>query len=227
MLGAVLLTGKPWWLFNFELKYIGNDFLLFGIIILILAVIMSGYFIYFRSVRKLNILSLEMKKIIRYISKECSDTKKHESEVKKEMINTICGKIINYFKILKRSSDTDKVGSAIRLAVCDKPDKIEFKTYTRSNLNSGREHTSQGIPADKGIPNFFSIKGNSGVLIFNDMDKAHEDGVYLRTKNDEIYKGEIKSLIVIPLIHKENAKIIGLLYIRAFPKLNTTIYWRF
>ena len=167
LLGLVLSTGKPWWLLKFDLKskYIGIAFLLFGILILILAIIMIGYLIYFRSVKKLNMLSVEMKEIVRHIFKECFGTKKHKA--KEEIINTVCRKIISYFRILKRSNNTDKVGAAIRLAVCDKSNKIEFKTYTRSNLNSGRELTSQGIPADQGIPNYFSIKNGSGFLVFN------------------------------------------------------------
>jgi hypothetical protein len=215
ILGVFLLTGKPWWLPKNCLKSIGIVFLFIGIFLLILGIIMIGYLIYFRSVKKLNILSVEMKKTIRYIFKNCCDIKNHKSKSKKyneKIINILCGKIITYFKILKRSND-DGVGVAIRLAVYDKSNKIVFKTYTRSNLDAAREFESQDIPIDQGIPNYLNKKANSGFFIYNNIDKAHEEGTYFKTKNDRNHPKEIKSLIVVPLTYKGEAKILGLLYI--------------
>jgi hypothetical protein len=93
-----------------------------------------------------------------------------------------------------------------------------YSTFGRSGaLNKGRGASSEPMPRDKGFAKFFlqSAVGCKGVLFIDDITKATAKDVYFRTKNDEVYKSDFKTLAVVPITGWNGSKedLIGLLAI--------------
>ena len=84
-----------------------------------------------------------------------------------------------------------------------------------SGLNKNRETTSEPIIANQGIPRYLIEKGCQEILIYVDINEAIELGLFKKTKSEEKYPNEIKTMIVCPLNAWDGSRksMIGILYI--------------
>lgn len=142
----------------------------------------------------------------------------HEEVHLKDFSNKTCNIIKNYFKII---SGDETVSCAIRL-VSEMPnnDGVGYVTIGRSNnLNHNRGDSSEPIKRCEGIPNFFSnlTAPNKGLLFYHNIDLATQYDAYKKTRNDILYKSDIKYIIVAPINGWNGDKndLIGLLYINS------------
>lgn len=132
--------------------------------------------------------------------------------------NKACETIARYFSTLLRDNT---IGCAIRIGVAEpaqKTSEIEYITVGRSGvLNRGRDATSQPVPRSTGIPKFFLSDDVAckGILFYDDLEKAAANGAYMKTRNDNMYKGDIKTMVVAPINGWNGVRpdLIGLLYI--------------
>ncbi|MEW8003571.1 MAG: hypothetical protein AB2827_12370 [Candidatus Thiodiazotropha sp.] len=131
------------------------------------------------------------------------------------LLTTICNNASIHFQLL---TNNKFVGIAIRLVAIREADgALVYKTVARSkNLNKDRELTSEAIEGNSGIPGFFTKeKPAQGILIYYDVKEAIQEGTYTKTKNDELFPGEVATLMVAPLNAWSGIKedIIGLMYV--------------
>jgi hypothetical protein len=134
--------------------------------------------------------------------------------------NQLANRVKNYFSKL---IDDSTIECAIRIAEKTGNSNgtiVHYVTVGRSDgFNPSRTETSEPIPANKGIPRFFAEKGSRGALIYHNLKEADEVGAYFMTKNDDIYKSDVKTIMVSPIKGLEEGKIppqksvLGLLYI--------------
>jgi hypothetical protein len=159
---VIFTTGAPWWLqifFNVnKLRIISLIIFLFSVI----SIVGTILFVYFRNQGKIFDTTKEYNNIIHYICNNYCKTldekilSKGKISINLEsVIKKLCEYVCKYFQKLKRS---DKIGTAVRIAVRDKKNEIMFKTFGRSNLSEDRAETSQNIPLGNGIPGFFKSK---------------------------------------------------------------------
>jgi len=125
----------------------------------------------------------------------------HEGEHLVSATNQIAEVIGQYFATL---TGDRSVGAIICLATASdrEPDPTVYSTFGRSGaLNKDRGNSSEPTPRDKGFPKFFlqNRAGCRGVLFIEDITKATAKDVYFRTKNDDIYGADFKTLAVVPI----------------------------
>jgi GAF domain-containing protein len=225
LIGALCLTGAPWW-FPKNLKQINVS--LFSYIILFIGIILiifiSISLVYNRSQKKSNILTSLFHDIIHKIRDNyfesmiiLNDSKRKITICLDNIVEILCIKIKEYFIKLKR---TDEIGVAIRLANKNNENKVVYETIGRANLNPERSKTSEAIPENMGIPGHFKTKYFSGIFIYNDIFEASEKLYFKLTENEKLHKEEIQSIIVAPLNCFDGAgkSMIGLLYITSRKK---------
>ncbi len=142
----------------------------------------------------------------------------HERKHLLDYSNGICESIANHFS---RLAGDETTGCAVRIAVVDKsrPSTItQYVTFGRSSkLNRARSATSEPIPIDQGIPNFFR-SGDvpcQGVIFIPDLAAATRKGAYVMTQNDRLFPDDIKALAVAPLVGwmGDRKDLIGLLFL--------------
>ncbi len=241
---AILILGLATWQKNNQYYFIPihQDLIT---TYLVYSILLSTFLIYLALafyVKRRSIRSLKMKESLHHLLHKSRDEvceliyrtnsfgkKKNSSniEYERKIIESyscsVCDNIKEYFTIL---TGDQTVTCAIRLAYID-PIKLEKKlayaTVGRcSNLNKNRKETSEPIPSDKGIPNFFSSEkiNFQGVLFYDDLELASKKNAYLKTNNDIKYPDDIKSIIVAPLNgwNGEKKALIGLLYINSKTK---------
>lgn len=135
-------------------------------------------------------------------TKRANKEPRHERKHLSDFSNRACETVADYFSTLLGD---DTIGCAIRIGIADplkSSDEIKYVTVGRSGvLNRGRSETSQPVPRSAGIPKFFLSDDVAckGILFYDDLDKAVANGAYLKTRNDEIYKDDIKTMVVAPL----------------------------
>jgi hypothetical protein len=148
-----------------------------------------------------------------------ADSAVHEGDHISAATKRLAEVIGQYFSTL---TGDETVGAIIRLAtatVSDTgPSSTVYATFGRSGaLNKDRGTSSEPTPGDKGFAKFFieSSAGCKGVLFIDDITKATAKDVYFRTKNDDFYKEDFKTLAVIPINGWNGTKgdLIGLLAI--------------
>lgn len=137
-----------------------------------------------------------------------------------ELLNSIGDRTRDYFRRLCKDLTIE---IAIRLAEEKTPGgEVEYFTRARtSGMNNARKQYSEPISMDEGIPKFFLVKSGGkgqrcrGVLNYNDIPKAIEIGAFKKTKNEELFPGEIKTLLVAPLNAWSGSAqtTIGIMYI--------------
>ncbi len=139
-----------------------------------------------------------------------------------------CERVAEHFRLLLND---ESIGASIRLAsredtedTEDKEDKEEdedpvfYKTYARSrNFSLSRSKTTEAIPRDGATPRIFdSQTSGAGVLIYDDIQFALMCGKLSPTKNFELYKDEIASMMVAPMnawTKQAGEDMLGLLYV--------------
>ncbi len=92
-------------------------------------------------------------------------------------------------------------------------------------MGKSRAITSEDIKATEGIPNLFLNKKFLGVLIYNDLEEAAKLELFKKTQNEQLFKNEIKTLMVAPLNawDGEIQAMIGLLYLTSREKKTFSI----
>lgn len=127
--------------------------------------------------------------------------------------------IANHIRDLyKRLTGNDSIDVCIRLAypIKGENDNVEYVTRVRtSGLRQNREDTTDPIPANKGIPRYLIEKQCHEILIYNDIDEAARLNLFLKTRNEENYPNDIKTMIVCPMNAFDGVRcsMIGILYI--------------
>ena len=235
LMGIILSTGVPfWWQYidpNFlttpvsEILVLGLLFFTFFIVLVLFHIrkerqrSLSMYF-------KLHSLVHDARDVLCSLMERTEDadtapsSKLNDNETKhlKDASNQLCESIASYFRDLVGDQT---VGCAIRVGImCDQTDNSEmyYETIGRSdNMNRSREATTTPIPRSQGIPKFFESEErfNQGVLFYDNIELASNNGAYFKTKNDEQYKDEICSMAVIAINgwNGNRKDLIGLLYI--------------
>jgi hypothetical protein len=157
-----------------------------------------------------------------YHTKKFRDLKNHHttknkdfSQEYKEHLYLLANHTREYFRWL--ISD-NSIEVAIRLAYPSKVEQGNVLYVTRvrtSGLNKNRNETSEPIPANKGIPRYLIEKQCQEILIYLNIDEAIELGLFQKTKSEEKYPKEIKTMIVSPLNAWDGSKksMIGILYV--------------
>jgi hypothetical protein len=149
-----------------------------------------------------------------------SSTKKNPLKSREEgqflrgLSTDICEHVQAYFREL---TTDETIGCAIRLGVPAQSGVINFETVGRSDgLSPGREKTTQAIPSDQGVPNFFVSEHNSrGLLYYYNIPLAIEKGAFIKTKSEDSYASDISTMVVAPLRgwNGNSVGLLGLLYI--------------
>ncbi|NTW73180.1 MAG: hypothetical protein HGA49_13205 [Eubacteriaceae bacterium] len=225
---SILLAGTPFW---WSEKLISVVYISVPLLIVVLAVLVcatiSGISWFLRHCyeRDMRIkaachmlahnLRDEQNKLFKRFEIENSQLSKIENERSREYFERICGYVSQFFTVLLPNKGIE---AGIRLAIESKEGDgvIVFATVGRSTgLNSKRDESSEAIPANEGIPGFFYKRKNHGVLIYNDLAEAHKQGTYKKTANDDVFKGEIVTMMVAPLNAWDGKRfsMFGLLYV--------------
>lgn len=132
----------------------------------------------------------------------------------KNYVKDLCNKSKDYFKELFIDGSIEV---CVRLAE-NRGDGIYYRTFGRSSgLSDAREQNSQPIKIDSGVPRQLSLKECKGVLVYNDLAKAIDQGMFQGTKNENDYADEIASLLIAPLnitnVQTKQKEMIGILYV--------------
>jgi len=188
-------------------------------------------FVRWRVTRSLNIKSAlhtlahdirdEQNKIYRRTLQNNQGYPANEDERLYEYFDRLSNSVKRYFD---SQVEGNVIAAGIRLAVevrDSKPTKIVYATFGRSaGLSSKRAETSEDIPSYEGIPRFLIDSECQGILIYNDIDKAVALNAFKKTKNDDLYKGEIVTMMVAPLNAWDGNKtsMIGILYVTSRKK---------
>ncbi len=157
---------------------------------------------------KLHCLLAEMNQALQVLHRRHSKippngehTAVHEGQHLVAASSSLAEVIGQYFATL---TGDKTVGAIICLATAseDDPKLTVYSTFGRSGaLNKDRGTSSEPTPRDKGFPKFFleNKAGCRGVLFIEDITKATAKDVYFRTRNDEIYGEDFKTLAVVPI----------------------------
>jgi hypothetical protein len=237
VLSTILITGTlagtPWWWpeklsIPSELVFSTKIFVI--VIFLLIGCILTGGIFY---LRHRSIRSLDTKALLHSLAHSLRDYQsglfnsraQGEEAILENFRNHVvdlCEYIKDYFVLMTYDKS---INCAIRLAVeIDEPDGIQivYKTYGRSSgLNQARAETTEDIPANRGIPRYLiEEKECKGVLRYNDLNEAMKNGIFQKTKNEEEYPEEIKTLFVAPMSAWDGKKrsMIGLMYITSRKK---------
>lgn len=215
-----------WWPDSFKVETVKLSYVLCGLIVLFVVSLSLGL-IY---LRKRTVRSLQIKYLMHqlvhdirdYHTKKFRDLKNHHttknkdfSQEYKEHLYLLANHTREYFRWL--ISD-NSIEVAIRLAYPSKVEQGNVLYVTRvrtSGLNKNRNETSEPIPANKGIPRYLIEKQCQEILIYLNIDEAIELGLFQKTKSEEKYPKEIKTMIVSPLNAWDGSKksMIGILYV--------------
>jgi|TARA_R100000655_G_C2978634_1_gene191460 hypothetical protein len=227
---TLITMGAPWWIPE-NYKISGQVTIKYQDLIIGSLIVLSGFFTFsFYYLRKRSIRSLDTKYYLHQLSHDIRDkqTDLHEKlfddkkyslgKLHKDLeilLSEVSENISSHFKLITGDST---VCVAIRLARYEKSDRqIYYRTYARSKgFNPQRKKNSQDIPANKGIPRFLKEDNDGqGVLIYNNLKAAKENGTYFFTKNDEKFPDDVKTMMVAPLNAWSGRResMIGLLYI--------------
>jgi len=115
----------------------------------------------------------------------------------------------------------ESVEAAVRLAVLEDSqsagNSVVYATVGRSSgLSSDRRFTTQALSANKGVARFLAEEHRSrGVLLYRDIRGAARVHAYELTPNDDTYRDEIKTMMVVPLNAWDGKQrcMIGILYV--------------
>ena len=227
---TLFTMGVPWWIpdsykLNGQITIQHQDLIVGSFIVLGGFLTLSFYYL-----RKRSIRSLDTKYYLHQLSHDIRDkqTDLHEKlfgdkkyslgKLHKDLellLNEVSENISSHFKLITGDST---ICVAIRLVRYEKSDRqLYYRTYARSKgFNPQRKKNSQDIPANKGIPRFLKEDNDGqGILIYNDLKAAKENGTYFFTKNDDKFPDDVKTMMVAPLNAWSGSKesMIGLLYI--------------
>lgn len=133
----------------------------------------------------------------------------------KEHLLLLANHIRDLFRKLVNDTSVEVV---IRLAYPSKDQNgnVVYVTRVRTfGLNKNRELTTQPIPANKGLPRYLIEKDCHEILIYEDIEEASILGLFEKTKSEEKFPNEIKTMMVSPLNAFDGSKrsMIGILYI--------------
>jgi hypothetical protein len=241
MIPAILLTfltmGVPfWWPTAIPASLMVPSRFIFVSTVMLSGVVVSGGFGY---LRWRTIRSLEIKAALHLLAHEIRNEQVKifhrntrntivddvDEEVNLyEYFDRLSNLISNYFKSQIHGNG---IAAGIRLAiyspVTPSSTEIVYSTFGRSlGLNSKRAKTTEDIPSNQGIPRYLMTdqQNSQGVLIYNDLNEAVKQDAFKKTKNDELYKDEIISMMVAPLNgwDGKNSSMIGLLYVTSRKK---------
>lgn len=225
---TLITMGSPWWwpgtiksTISVDLKYA---------VLLVVLVLGGGFTFSLLHLRKWTLRSLDSKYYLHQLAHDIRDkqtalhkklssnnrsSKKKLSEELEALLSQICENTSAHFKYL---TGDESICAAIRLASLSNDKKsVVYKTYARSKgLNSLRENHTESIPIHKGIPRFLrNDKNAQGILFYNDLKGAENDGTYTPTENDKLYSEEISTMMVAPLNAWSGIQqdMIGIMYI--------------
>ena len=241
MIPAILLTfltmGVPfWWPTVLPMSLTVSFGFIFFSTVTLSGVVVSGGFGY---LRWRTIRSLEIKAALHLLAHEIRNEQvKIYHRIAKSTIVDDVNEEVNLYEYFDRLSNLiekyfksqiheNGIAAGIRLAINNSEipnsSEVVYSTFGRSSgLNSKRAKTTEDIPSNQGIPRYMmSEQSNSqGVLIYNDLKEAAKLGAFQKTKNDDIYKDEIISMMVAPLNGWAgiNSNMIGLLYVTSRKK---------
>lgn len=236
---AIPFAGKTlWWTGSIPKEiHIATNVVVLSSLLIFLTIFWGGFlYLRFRVQRSLKIKSelhnlvhesrddicQLQKRIMLYSNSLQLSDYQNEKQRLEQYSDKICGIIANYF--IELIGDKT-IGVAIRMAASNpkKNDEVFYVTIGRAKLSKGRSQTTTAIPKSSGIPKFFMSddKACEGVLYYHDLEKATLNKVYEMTPNDEIFKNDIKTLIVAPICgwNGEKKDLIGLFFITS--KTNT------
>jgi hypothetical protein len=230
---TVITMGTPFWWPDafpkqvvFELKYLA----------LILLFLISGsaasafYYLRRRSIRSLN-MKHHLHELSHYLRDYQTKLYKRqerairgareedeEDERFRDYVGAVCERIKDYFA---DQVNDPTINVAIRLAIELADDqgreRVFYHTVGRSSgLSSARAETTHDCAANEGIARFLlEEKGCRGVLIYNDLKKAADQGAFKLTQNEGLYSSEIVTMMVSPLNAWDRKKqaMIGILFV--------------
>ncbi|AGF77427.1 hypothetical protein UWK_00853 [Desulfocapsa sulfexigens DSM 10523] len=231
---TIISMGTPfWWPEHFKSTRIIEMKSVFLVLVFLFSLIFCASFFYLRlrTIRSLDIKFYlhSLSHFLRdYQTKICKRrhshqkrNEKHEIKFLRKFTGKICDHLKDYYiRLLK----DDSIEVAIRLAKekdIEGVNKITYYTIARSSgFNKNRYKTSEAICSDEGIPSFFLKKKEQGILIFNDLERASKQEFYKKTKNDDQYPDEVKTMMVAPLngYDGQGISMIGLLHITSRKK---------
>uniref|UniRef100_UPI004055D949 hypothetical protein n=1 Tax=Candidatus Electronema sp. TaxID=2698783 RepID=UPI004055D949 len=112
---------------------------------------------------------------------------------------------------------------AIRIAFPSESEQgnVVYKTVARTDgLDKNRESTSEPIAANEGLPKYLIENNRRKILIYNDINKAIEKGVFKKTRSEEEFPNEIVTMMVAPLNGYDGKRksMIGILYVTSRKK---------
>lgn len=120
-----------------------------------------------------------------------------------------------YFRIITKDNTVEV---AIRIAFSSETEQgnVVYKTVARTDgLDKNRESTSEPIAANEGLPKYLIENDRRKILIYNDINKAIEKGVFKKTRSEEAFPDEIVTMMVAPLNGYDGKRksMIGILYV--------------
>src|SRR5665213_877826 len=139
-----------------------------------------------------------------------------------DFVSHLCERSKKYFARLLWDQN---VAVAVRIAVTNpqsesqETQEILYCTIGRSSgLDPRRESTSEPISSNEGIARYLREKGSTGVLIYNDLEKASKMETFKTTKNEQTFSSEVQSIMVAPLNawggqDKAVIEMIGILFV--------------
>lgn len=227
LLSIATMGSTPfWWPSAFKIETVEFSYVIFGLLFLFSCSISIGLiYLRYRTLRSLDIKYLlhQLVHDIRdYHTKKFRDlkdyhTKKHVdfNQEYREHLLLLANHAREHFK---RLTNDNSIEIAIRLAYPSMKEKGNIVYITRvrtSGLNKNRETTSEPILANQGIPRYLIEKGCQEILIYLDINEAIELCLFKKTKSEEKYPNEIKTMIVCPLNAWDGSRksMIGILYI--------------
>ena len=240
-LSIFLTTGPPfWWPNNWKTLIpstitLNTSYVLWASVFLLTLTIAATLYYIRRRTQRLHLMSLKLHDLAHESRDYLCDLMRQthvdpdvvgeifEKTLFKHVSDKLCESIASYYRELIRDQS---IGCAIRLGVVDASianGEMVYVTVGRStNMSKSRDATSKPIPRSQGIPHFFESEDRAcqGALYYDDIDKAAASKAYTKTVNDEKFKHEIVSMVVVPINGWNGTKtdLIGLLYITSKTK---------
>jgi hypothetical protein len=129
--------------------------------------------------------------------------------------NKACEIIADHFQHVLNDRS---VGCCLRIAG-EHDGGVVYDTWGRAGLHMNRGATTEAI-GTAGIPAQFASRGNCGVFYVFDKTRAGAAGAYQLTKNDDLFKNDLKYVAVAPLNAWNGTEygVIGLLFVGSMSK---------
>lgn len=233
----VLTGGLPWWwpthseLFEFPQTITVPLGQLSIALACTCALILFGVFLYARRRAqrsltckdKLHTMSHTMRDAYcELLARTGARMSKHDLAHEKQHIfttsNAIAQSVVDYYQVL---TGTTCVGAVIRLVEDipgDGKDQSHYVAVGRAgSTDNTRAQSSEPIMSHEGIPKVFkdAKDGASGVLFFDNLEKAKRHQIYKETENERTFPGDYDCVIAVPLNGFDGQKknLIGILTI--------------